>query len=187
MPPSLPSHTIEALCAVGRNVVNFQRLEIILKRLALLAPICAPLSELERHLQTLKAKSERLTLGGAVRKWIESAYHTEPLQDPQPDNEITISFGFVLQWRPEKLDQLSAELESLAQERNGLIHQDLAQLNFEDKGECIALSIQLNAQNDRIIRTIEVLEASLTELQDMAQRMASDERFRKLFGPARVE
>jgi hypothetical protein len=74
----------------------------------------------------------------------------------------------VLQWLPGKLDQLSAELESLAQERNSLIHLDFAQLNFEDEGECIALSIQLSAQNDRIIRAIEVLEATLTGLQDLA-------------------
>ncbi len=174
MPPSLLSHTIEALSAVGRNVVNFQRLEQILKHLALAAPICVRLSTLQSALETRKAKSERLTLGVAVKKWIESAYHTGPLQDPQPVNEIIVSFGFVLQWLPGKLDQLSAELESLARERNSLIHLDLAQLNFEDEGECIALSIQLSAQNDRIIRAIEVLEATLTGLQDLARRMASD-------------
>lgn len=35
MPPKRAAHTIDALYAIGRNVVNFQRLEQILKQLAL--------------------------------------------------------------------------------------------------------------------------------------------------------
>jgi hypothetical protein len=190
MLPNHPSYSVEAFYAVGRNVVNFQRLEQILKPLALLAPLCAPLSKLQSEIETRKEKSERLTLGNAVKKWIERANDrewieraydtTKPLMDPQPDNEIIVSFGFELPWSPEYLDQLSAELESLAQERNSLIHLDLAQLNFEDKAECTALSIQLDAQNDRIIRAIEILESTLTQLQNLARLMASDEVSRKI-------
>ncbi len=197
MPPSCPSHAVEAFYAVGRNVVHFQRLEQILKRLALLAPICAPLSTLQSALETRKEKSEWLTLGNAVKKWIESASDkkwieraydtTKPLLDEQPDNEIIVSFGFELPWSPEYLDQLSAELESLAQERNSLIHLDLAQLDFEDEAECIALSVRLNAQNDRIIRIIEVLEPTLTRFRDLARMMSSDEMIRKIIGSVNSE
>jgi hypothetical protein len=56
-----PNYTIDALYAVGRNLLNFQRLEQILKGLALTAPICAPLSTLQNVVETRKAKSERLT------------------------------------------------------------------------------------------------------------------------------
>ena len=43
---------------------------------------------------------------------------------------------------------------------------------------------QLSAQNDRIIRAIEVLEATLTGSQDLARRMASDKILRKINGPS---
>ena len=187
MSPSRPFYTVEAFYVVGRNVVNFQRLEQILKHLALLAPICAPSSKLQSELNTRKAISERLTLGNAVKKWTEIAYHTGPQRDPQPDNEVIVSLGFVLQWSPEKLDRLAAELESLAQERNRLIHLDFAQLNFEGEAECIALTIRLNAQNDRIVSVIEVLEATLTRFQDLARGMASDEMIRKIIGSVNSE
>ena len=190
MPPRRPAHTIDALYNIGRNVVNFQRLEQTLKQLALFAPICATPSRLQSEVEKQRARAERLTLGGAVRKWIESEFHTtEPKQVPRLDQQIIISFGFALPGRgPEYFDQLSRELESLAQERNCLIHLDLARLNFEDEAECNALSIRLNAQNDRIIRATKFLETILAQMKEVARLIASDEDlFRELVSPTFVE
>ena len=186
MPPSHPSHTIDALYAVGRNVVSFQRLEHILKQFALWAPICATPSTLGSVVEKQRAKAQRLTLGGAVKKWIESEFHkTSQKEGPQGrDDQIIISFGFELPMTPEYFDQMSGELESLAQERNRLIHMDLAQLNFEDEAECIALSIQLNAQNDRIIRATEFLGPILERMRELGRLIASDEGLiRELVSP----
>jgi hypothetical protein len=189
MPPSHPSHTIDALYAIGRNVVNFQRLEHILKQLALFAPICATPSRLQSEVEKQRASAQRLTLGGAGKKWTESEFHTtEPKQVPRLDQQIIISFGFDLPTTPEYFDQLSGELKSLAQERNCLIHQDLARLNFEDEAECNALSIQLNAQNDRIIRAIKFLETILAQMKELTRLIASDEGLiRELVSPTFVE
>jgi hypothetical protein len=189
MPPRLPAHTIDALYATGRNVVNFQRLEHILKQLALFAPICATPSRLQSEVEKRRARIKRLTLGEAVRKWIESEFHTtEPKQVLGLDEQVIISFGFDLPTTPEYFDQLSSELESLAQERNRLIHQDLTQLNFEDEAECNALSIQLNTQNERIIRAIKFLGTILAQMQEFARLIASDEDLiRELVSPTFVE
>jgi len=176
MPPRRQAHTADALYAVGRNVVNFQRLEHILKQLAWFAPICATPSRLQSEVEKRRARVELLTLGGAVRKWIESEFHTaEQKQVAGLDQQIIIYFGFALPGRcPEYFDQLSRELESLAQERNCLIHQDLARLNFEDEAECDALSIQLDAQNERIIRMTEFLGTILEQMKGLARLIASD-------------
>ncbi len=189
MPPRRPAHTTDALSAIGRNVVNFQRLEHILKQLALFAPICATPSRLPSEVEKQRARAERLTLGEAVRKWIESEFHTtEPKQVPRLDQQIIISFGFDLPTTPEYFDQLSGELESLARERNCLIHLDLARLNFEDEAECNALSIQLNAQNDRIIRATKFLGTILARMKELARLIASDEGLiQELVSPTFVE
>jgi hypothetical protein len=190
MPPRRPAHTIDALYIVGRNVVNFQRLEHILKQLALFAPICATPSGLQSAVEKQIAIAERLTLGQAVRKWIESEFHTtEPKQVPRPDEQIIMYFGFELPGRgPEYFDQLSRELESLARERNCLIHLDLARLDFEDEAECSALCIQLNAQNERIISVTKFLGTILERMQEAAQLIASNEGLlRELVSPTFVE
>jgi hypothetical protein len=190
MPPCHPSSTIDALCAVGRNVVNFQRLERILKQLAMYAPVCATPSTLQRVVETQRAKVERFTLGEAVKKWIESNYHHAPNQNeaPQPEDQARMFFGFEFQPPPEYLHQLSGELESLTQERNSLIHLDLAQMNFEDEAKCIALITQLNAQNERIIRATKFLEPILTQMQEFARLITSDERLiQELVSPTFVE
>jgi hypothetical protein len=189
MPPSHPSHTIDALYAVGRNVVNFQRLEHILKQLAMWAPICATPSTLQSEVETRRAQVARLTLGRAVKKWIESEYHTtKPKEGPRLDEQVIISFGFEPPMTPEYFDQLSGELESLAQERNRLIHLDLAQLNFEDEAECTALSIQLNAQNDRIISATKFLGLILAQMKELVRLIASDKGLiRELVRPTFIE
>jgi hypothetical protein len=189
MPPRRPAHTIDALYAIGRNVVNFQRLEQILKQLARFAPICATPSMLQSKVEKQRARVERLTLGGAVKKWIESEFHaTKSKQGPRLDQQIYISFGFELPTTPEYFDQLSGELESLAQERNSLIHLDLAQLNFEDEGECTALSLQLNAQNDRIARATKFLGPILAQMNELARLIASDQGLiQELVSPTFVE
>lgn len=189
MPPRRSAHTADALYAIGRNVVNFQRLEHILKQLALFAPICATQSRIQSEVEKRRARAEGLTLGRAVKKWIEGEFHTtEPKQVPRLDQQILISFGFDLPTTPEYFDQLSGELESLAQERNCLIHLDLARLNFEDEAECNALSIQLNAQNDRIIRATKLLGTILERMQEFARLIASDENLiRELVSPTFVE
>jgi hypothetical protein len=186
MTPSRPSYTTDALYAVGRNVVNFQRLEHLLKRLALAAPISAPVSALKSVIETRKVKTERLTFGSAVKKWIESTNHATNQQPaPDSDSEITISFGFEFTRSPEDLDQLSDELESLAQERNALIHLNLAQVNFDNEAECIALCNQLNAQNDRMTRPIEILGSILTGLDKLTGWIASEEGQREITGHVR--
>ena len=189
MPPRRPAHTADALYAVGRNVVNFQRLEHILKQLALFAPICATPSRLQSEVEKQRARAELLTLGGAVKKWIESEFHTtEPKRVPRLDQQIIMYFGFDLPTTPEYFDQLSGELESLARERNCLIHLDLARLNFEDEAECNALSVRLNAQNDRIIRATKFLGTILEQMKELARLIASDGGLiRELVSPTFVE
>ena len=136
-----------------------------------------------------RARLEKLTLGGAVKKWIESEFHTtKPKQGPRLDEEIIISFGFELARTPEYFDRLSGELESLAQERNSLMHLDLAQVNFEDEAECTALSMRLNAQNDRIIRATKFLGPILAQMNELARLIASDRGLiQELISPTFVE
>ena len=89
---------------------------------------------------------------------------------------------------PENFEHLSDELESLAQERNSLIHLDLAQMNFEVEAECVALSNQLNAQNERIVRATKILEPILTRMQEFARLIASNEALiQELVNPTFVE
>ncbi len=174
MPPRRPVHTIDALYAIGRNVVNFQRLEQVLKEFALFAPICATPSKLQSEIEKQIASVKLMTLGGAVKKWIESEFH-KPESKQGLGQQVILSLGFEPPTNRGSFDQLSGELGSLAQERNRLIHLDLAQLNLEDEAQCTALSIQLNAQNDRIIRAIEFLGPICAQMTKFARLIASDD------------
>jgi len=152
--------------------------------------VTATPSTLQRVVETRRAKVARLTLGAAVNKWIESGYHEAPKQNKAqlPDDQDRISFGFEFPVPPKYLDHLTGELESLVQERNSLIHLDLAQINFEDEAECLALSTQLNAQNERIINATKFLEPILLQMQEFVRFIASQEGLiEKLVSPTVVD
>lgn len=127
MPPRRPEHTIDALYAVGRNVVNFQRLEQILKLLARFAPVYTTPSTFQSELEKRGRRVNRMTLGAAVKKWIQSEFHAikqspectalRILLDAQNDRLIKVLkvLGQILQQMNELVRELASN-PALSQE-----------------------------------------------------------------------
>src|SRR6266545_504068 len=135
-----PIFKTTVLRAVGRNVVNFQRLEKILKELTLRAPISAPIKSIEALMATRLSRTERITLGAAVKAWIgmtSNPYHEQ--EEPIQTDETVVTFWFDSSIAKRNLEERAAELNALALERNTLIHQDLAQVDFTSEFVCRAL------------------------------------------------
>lgn len=171
-----PPHTVDAIYAIGRNVVNFQRLEQMLKLVVQMVPISSPLETFTTTIEKQKTKCERLTLGGAVRKWIETSDPAnKQLPESQPDDPIMIHLGIDVSWKEGSFERLSRELESLAQERNRLIHLDLAQIDFDNEVECTKLKHLLDAQNARIEKARRTIEPILKNLANFGEWLNSDE------------
>ena len=157
-----------AFRAVGRNLVNFQKLEHCLKALTRLGVLAGPMSTVEDKIEKRNSKIAKFTLGKAVSEWLRIADTnnsesgaTEDLFEPW----VSISFG--LEMSSEYLNNHGQILERLATERNELVHHRLANFDFESNDECRELLIGLDSQNTRILEQLTLLAPAIKDLIDL--------------------
>jgi hypothetical protein len=163
-----------ALRAVGRNVVNFQKLEQCLKVLVRTDHLSGPLSTVEGKVVKRRSRSAGYTLGKAVQEWLRIADCGDKTPAATQDLfEPWVSISFEPPIAAERLAEHSEALNALALERNNLIHQDLANFDFESDASCQTLIAALDSQNCRVLEQLKFLAPTikgLTELDKWTQR-----------------
>jgi len=140
-----------ALCAVGRTLVSFQRLEHNLKRAARIGPIEGTLAKIKRDVERRAERADTFTLGQAIHAWLAAAHseltvagHTSDLFDETmqmtisivPDAEVRAAHG--------------AALKSLLETRNRLVHGGLVEMQWDSPVECARLIAELDGVNEEI-------------------------------------
>ncbi|HKV33760.1 MAG TPA: hypothetical protein VJP89_05555 [Pyrinomonadaceae bacterium] len=164
------------LRAVGLNLVNFQRLEKILKWLAELRPITGSVPEINKQLELRRQSTQRSTLGAIIPLWLETAYGQKPqLANPKTDLDVVIAFWLQLNIPAQVLDQHARQLDQLLTERNWFVHTGLAEIDFDSNEACEALLARLGEQNKRVIKQIDFLHSILDRIHELSQFCASDD------------
>ena len=156
------------LRSIGRNVVNFQKLEQCLKALVRLDDLSGPMSTVEGAVAKRISKASGYTLGKAVQEWLRVAALDETPRSTAQDlfePWISISFGPLID--PERLAEHGETLNALASERNNLMHQDLANFNFDSNEGCQNLIATLDNQNARILEQLTFLAPAIKDLVEL--------------------
>lgn len=148
----------EALRKLGRNIVNFSKIEAVLKYLL------SFFDELRGN-QTRRAKQ---TLGTLVQEFYKNvvvdASHVETTEPPS-NSEISFSFSVICA-SPDHLKDWKRTFSNVVVERNKLIHQDLAGLDtscVEDYHKLISL---LDEQNPRLLAHLDELGWIIEAVRD---------------------
>ena len=175
----LQSELNETLRKIGRNVLNFQRMERMLKFLI-------SQSNMEGTVRTLKPNHDkaveavdRQTMGNLVKDLFTSVYQ----ENGKPDEEVTeikearFSMSFKVEADDASIAAQKAALERVVKERNLLIHQQLSQFDQTSLHSCRRLGILLDEQRERIKPEFEMLRSLVFALRD-----GRKEAFETLFG-----
>lgn len=140
-----------ALQAVGRTLVNFQRLENNLKLAARLGPIQGTTPAIQRDVSRRQERAETLTLGQAIQAWLKYCDGPDPQDVWTPDLfDVTLRTTFALESDTESRKAHARALTSLLETRNQLVHTRLMQLHWDWPEECDALVAELDAVNNAI-------------------------------------
>ena len=146
----------------GRNIVNLQRLEQILKALASIQPLNGTFPKIKDDIEKSRKKALGFTLGQAVYVWVESLDDSKPTKlviDDLFDITMRSSFDFGL--NSETKSHHAEQLSELLAYRNGLIHGGLAKVDFESESELKTISAELDLWNPKIIEQIDFLSPIL--------------------------
>ena len=151
-----------ALRAVGRTVVNFQRLEHNLKLAARLGPVEGTLPKVQRDAEKRTERATTMTLGQAIQAWLCAAARESPTSSYTPDLfDATLQMTFSLDVDTASQDAHGTALKGLLEARNKLVHDDLARFPWDSPDECDRLVTDLDKVNEAIRVQLDFITAIL--------------------------
>ena len=123
----------EALGKLGRNIVNFSKIEGLLKYWLPMTKVevnIAKSSELPDKFLVNRAKKSKITLGNLVRYFNENILGDTIQSDFPEDDSGQVSISLNISYSDKEfLERKKQEFLDVVAERNNLIHQDLANLD----------------------------------------------------------
>lgn len=154
----------EALRKLGRNIVNFSKIEGTLKYLLSVSQIERLSASTRNQLVDNHERFRKRTLGQLVKELHNTVLVDDSQSEPQLDSsELGMSWSFKATYSDS--DFLNAQKQALSDivlERNKLIHQDLALLNTSSIEDYYKLISFLDEQNPRLLAHLEELGWMLT-------------------------
>lgn len=154
----------EALRKLGRNIVNFSKIEGILKYLLSVSQLEGLSTSTRNQLVDNHERFPKHTLGKLVKELHNTVLVDDSQSEPQLDSsELGMSLSFKATYSDS--DFLNAQKQALSDivvERNKLIHQDLALLNTSSIEDYYKLISFLDEQNPRLLAHLEELGWMLT-------------------------
>jgi hypothetical protein len=182
----------EALRKIGRNVVNFQKMEAMLRVLSVPRSISGSLSELKVLATRARKTVAKKSMGSLVEAFVSSAFSAQPeLGERALAEEVAVSFSFRIDANQEISKERKKALRAVVAERNKLVHGWLAEFDSRSMDSCLRLSAELDAQHARIMPEFEALVGifrAFTEFRAaMARCIASDEFMSAISGDSASE
>ena len=179
----------EALRKVGRNIVNFSKIEALLKGLLAISQLVGNGQKISEQLLRNKTRLRKQTLGFLVEEFYKiffgDASQSEPIQDFS-DEEFSWSLKVTYD-NPDFFKLQKRAFKRIVTERNRLIHQDLARFDTNSIEDCHNLitvldeqNLRLLAQLEELMRLIENLKKSLKVFKDLSQSPDFLETFKDL-------
>ena len=143
----------EALRKLGRNIVNFSKIEGALKYLLSVSQFEGDKETISEQLSRNQDKLRKQTLGNLVKKFHENVVvDASQLENITDSSSLEISFQVkVSSHNSDSLKAMKRALSNIVDERNRLIHEELALLDtscVEDYRKLISL---LDEQNPRLL------------------------------------
>ncbi len=154
----------EALRKLGRNIVNFSKIEGVLKYLLSVTQIDGLSTSTRNRFVDNYERFRQRTLGTLVRKLHDTVLGDDSQSKPQLDSsELGMSLSFKVTYGDS--DFLNAQKQALSDivlERNKLIHEYLAPLDTSSIEDYYKLISLLDEQNPRLLAHLEELGWMLT-------------------------
>lgn len=162
---------------IGRNVVLFQRIEMILKFLLTIVNHSGYLTELPAILEQRKAAIGKQTLGQLTGQFVESTFGTpkETTINSEELREIYFSFRFNIKRDDAVYEERKRELASIVDERNDLIHHLFSKWNLGSSEGIKELEKHLDQQQEKLLTELENLKSYFDTVSGQLDFLNSDE------------
>jgi hypothetical protein len=175
----------EVLRKIGRNVVNFQKMEGMLKVLVAGADFSGPIDEIKSIVEKKNKSTNKKPMGQLSNEFIKAIYSESDLEEsPQESNKTRISFSFRVENGEKLIPELRKTHRFIVSERNRLIHKMLINFDASSTESCEQLISDLDVQAERLRPEYDNLRGLLKNFfegrKELAKAMLSEEFRAKL-------
>jgi hypothetical protein len=165
--PELISLRDEVFRKIGRNLLNFQKIELMLKHLLTNGPISGHLSELTQIREKRANKIRQKTMGSLVGEFVENTFlPSTKSATPTRLKEPYLSFSFSVEADADRYENIKQELKSLVDDRNDLTHHFLTRFNPESLESCLEANNYLDQQRERLLPQYDHLKSLIQALDE---------------------
>ena len=158
---------------IGRNLVNFQKLELALKFIIVRSDLRAYASEAAKVLRDKEKVVDRKALGWLVQDFFQTVYSNHSCDDGPADerDEAWMSISLRLESNENSIRDRKRQLRELVKERNLLVHRLLPDFDAESAESCEKLICRLDEQVDRMEPHYESLRGIIGNMQAAQQEI----------------
>ena len=152
---------------IGRNLVNFQKLELALKFIIVRSDLRGYASEAAKVLRDKEKVVDRKALGWLVQDFFKTVYSSHSFDDGPADerNEAWMSISLRIESNENSIRDRKRQLRELVKERNLLVHRLLINFDPDSVESCENLIQQLDEQVDRLIPHYQSLMGIIGNMQ----------------------
>jgi hypothetical protein len=165
----------EVFQKIGRNLFNFQKIELMLKNLIANGQVSGYMSEFPKNHEKKVTDTKKKTLGALVGEFVETTFQSTNIS-PEPTAERTepyMSFSFSVEADADFYESKKRELKLLVNDRNDLIHHLLPRFNPESLESCLKIRDYLDRQRERLIPEYEYLKSVIESLEEIRKAHAA--------------
>lgn len=163
-----------ALQKIGRNVVNFQKMEAMLKFVLAFCEVNGPLGGISGQVADRVAAFSRMPMGRLVEEAGRGLFRASPpdASASASSTEITVTVSFSLEGGNNEARGWKSAMREVVKERNRLIHQMLTGFDPTSKQSCEDLCMVLDAQRERFDSEYRHLQSLVQAIRESFQELA---------------
>ena len=162
----------EVLRKIGRNLVNFQRMETMLKFLNANHRISGNISDLAEISARAKKQASKMPMGHLAEEFVRSVYSSHEATEQADSDKASVTFSFRIEADAALVAERKLALRAVVRERNKLVHQWLSEFDPSSRESCQKLGVALDEQNARVLPEFESLRAIVRTLREFQREAA---------------
>jgi hypothetical protein len=158
----------EVFRKIGRNLLIFQKIELMLKYLIDNGKVSGYLRELNENQERRASEAVKRTMGNLAGQFMETALqeHEESLQEPFEAKEPYITFSFTVRADSDFYESKRQSLKSLVEDRNNFIHHLLPRFNPDSMESCLEIEQHLDRQREKLVPEHNYLKSLIESFEE---------------------
>ena len=154
---------------IGKNLLNFQKIELMLKYLITNGRMSGSMSTFKANQERQAETIHKRTMGQLVGQLIENTFQgiEESPQTPNEAKEPYFSFSFSVDAESDYYESKKQALKSLVDDRNDFIHHLLPRFNPDSIESCLEIEQYLDQLREKLVSEYDHLKSLIENFEEL--------------------